>query len=197
MRGGCTASAATLAATLELTPSPAASNLDFATGMDGKLRSPAASLLASAIASAGAFATALATCPLCGIAPNRRMVANSMVHLSVARATKSPFATELNLLPKRAADTGPLATFGVVRSPGPSVYASSNSGTKSSGKSFSTSRQLATHISRPFQGSASRAPSAPNTQRPILPEAAHLKLAATFCGSAIISRIHGHLDHVA
>src|SRR5260221_1227596 len=177
MRGGCTASApAALAATLELTPSPAASNFDFATGMDGKLRSPAALLLASAIASAGAFATALATCPLCGIAPNRRMVANSMVHLSVARATKSPFATELNLLPKRAAGTGPLATFGVVRSPGPSVYAFSNSGTKSSGKSFSTSRQLATHISRPFQSPVSRAPSAVHTQRPILPEADHPKL---------------------
>src|SRR6267142_2865635 len=179
-RGGCTASAATLAATLELTPSPAASIFDFATGIDGKLRSPAALLPASAITSAGAFATALATCPLCGIAPNRRMVANSMVHLSVARATKSPFATEMNLLPKRTVGTGPLATFGVVRCPGPSVYPFSNCGTKSSGESFSTSRQLLTSYSlglwRP-RGLAG--PSCPR-QRPILPEAGGLKMAATF-----------------
>src|SRR6266478_2974294 len=195
MRGGCTASApAALAATLELTPSPATSNFDFATGMDGKLRSPAASLLASAIASAGAFATALATCPLCGIAPNRRMVANSMVHLSVARATKSPFATELNLLPKRAGGTGPLATFGVVRSPGPSVYAFSNCGTKSSGESFSTSRQLLTSYSlglwRPLRPCW-----------PILPEAATHPARSRraedgrYVFAAIISLIRGHLDH--
>src|SRR5882672_6320159 len=196
MRGGCTASAATLEVTLELTPSPVASNFDFATGIDGKLRSPAASLLASAIASAGAFATALATCPLCGIAPNRRMVANSMVHLSVARATKSPFATEMNLLPKRTVGTGPLATFGVVRSPGPSVYPCSNCGTKSFRRKF-FHFSAATYLL--FVGFMAAA----RPCRPILPEAAAHPARSRraedgrYVFAAIISRIRGHLDHVA
>src|SRR4030081_1779839 len=82
--------------------------------------------------------------------PTEGWLPTALVHLSVARATKSPFATEMNLLPKRTAGTGPLATFGVVRCPGPSVYAFSNCGTKSPGETFSTSRQLLTSLSVAF-----------------------------------------------
>src|SRR5258708_4581994 len=78
-RGGCTAAAAaTLAATLEFTPSGSVSVFTFGVGIDGKLREPAASLPASAVTSAGTFATDLASSPLCGIVPSRTMVASSI-----------------------------------------------------------------------------------------------------------------------
>src|SRR5258706_432733 len=78
-RGGCTAAApATLAETLEFTPSASASFFAFGVGIEGKLREPAASLPASALTSEATFATDLASSPLCGIAPSRTMVANSI-----------------------------------------------------------------------------------------------------------------------
>src|SRR5258707_13620607 len=49
----------------------------------------------------------------------------------VARATKSPLATWMNLLPERLVGTGPLVTFCLVRLFGPSVYRFQNSGTSS------------------------------------------------------------------
>src|SRR5258708_39334774 len=126
------------------------------------------------------------------------MVANSMVQLSVARATKSPFATEMNLLPKRSGGSGPLATFGVVRCPGPSVYPFSNCGTKSPGESFSTSRQLLTSLSVAFfprrLGFAGLSgASCPRQAGPRLPEAGGLSEDGRYVFSAIISRIRGHL----
>src|SRR5260370_36813388 len=54
----------------------------------------------------------------------------------VARATKSPLATWMNLLPGRTVGTGPLVTFCLVRLFGPSVCRFQNSRTISTGLNF-------------------------------------------------------------
>src|SRR5258707_1796918 len=58
----------------------------------------------------------------------------------VARATKSPLATWMNLLPGRTVGTGPLVTFCLVRLFGPSVCRFQNSRTSSTGENFSLFR---------------------------------------------------------
>src|SRR5258707_8647682 len=55
----------------------------------------------------------------------------------VARATKSPLATWMNLLPGRTVGTGPLVTFCLVRLFGPSACRFQNSRTSSTGENFS------------------------------------------------------------
>ncbi len=85
--GPCGAAGADrLAETLEFTPSGSA----FGAGIEGKVREAAASLPVSTLTSVAAFATDFASSPLCGIAPSRRMVANSMVHLSCCESNSVP-----------------------------------------------------------------------------------------------------------
>src|SRR5882762_3509525 len=85
--GPCTAAgAARLAETLEFTPSGSA----FGAGIDGKLREATASLAVSALASVATFATDFASSPLCGIAPSRTMVANSIGSPQLLREQLGP-----------------------------------------------------------------------------------------------------------
>src|SRR5260221_934203 len=58
----------------------------------------------------------------------------------VARATKSPLATWMSLLPGRTVGTGPLVTFCLVRLFGPSVCRFQNSRTIRTGENFSLFR---------------------------------------------------------